>query len=412
LGNRRFGEVGGTLIPFCTKLECEQQTPITKRIAIHVLRRRTCGDLKMPRVKIGVVGAGMIAQIEHIPNLVRLRDEFEVVGVSDPSPSSRSFVRDILGVPAYATADVLYDKPLDAVLIASPDPLHHGQVLTALKRGLHVFCEKPLCYSPGEIDEIIGARDVAGKVVQVGYMKRFDPHYEAALAAMPGTAKTLRYVSVEVNDPDAWPFVRQHAYHREADVPEEVVEEARLLQREQIARAVQAPLDEMATRGFAAAYCSSLVHDVNAVHGLLDALSIPDGSIVGAQLFAGGDGGQGAVKLLDGRALWNMVHLAVPAVADYRETISLYFDDAILNLVFPSPWLNNQATQLVIRKSNGHVLQTIETNAGFEEAYVRELVGFHNAIVDGAVVRNTAEHARRDQALLCGLAAWHATRSK
>jgi hypothetical protein len=154
------------------------------------------------------------------------------------------------------------------------------------------------------------------------------------------------------------------------------------------------------------------VHDVNAVHGLLDALSIPDGSIVGAQLFAAGDGGQGAVKLLDGRALWNMVHLAVPAIADYRETISLYFDDAILNLVFPSPWLNNQATQLVIRKSNGHVLQTIETNAGFEEAYVRELIGFHDAIVDRAIVRNTAEHARRDQALLCGLATWHATRSK
>ena len=366
----------------------------------------------MPRVRIGVIGAGMIAQIEHLPNLLRLKDKFEVMGASDPSPSSRAFVSDVLGVPAFAKPEELYAKPLDAVLVASPDPLHHGQVLAALKLGLHVLCEKPLCYSPAEIDEIIAARDAAGKVVQVGYMKRFDPHYEAALAAMPGTSKTLRYVSVEVNDPDAWPFIRQHAFRREADVPQAIVEDARRLQREQIVRAVPAPLDEMAARGFAGAYCSSLVHDVNVVHGLLDALGVPDGAIVGAQLFAGGDGGQGAVKLLGGQALWNMVHLTVPAVADYRETVSFYFDDAILSLIFPSPYLNNQATRLVIRKSDGHVLQTIETNAGYEEAYVRELSGFHDAIVNGTAVRSTAEQARRDQALLCGLAAWHATHGR
>ena len=79
------------------------------------------------------------------------------------------------------------------------------------------------------------------------------------------------------------------------------------------------------------------MHDVNAVHGLLDALGIADGEIVGAQLFAGGEGGQGAVRLLGGQALWNMVHLTVPGLADYRERITLYFDDAALELEFPSP---------------------------------------------------------------------------
>ena len=364
----------------------------------------------MSRVRIAVIGAGMIAQIEHIPNLLRLKDKFEVVAVSDPSPASRDFVARTFGVPAVATLDLLYAKPLDAVLIASPDALHHGQVLEALARGLHVFCEKPLCYSPAEIDQIVAARDAAGKVVQVGYMKRFDPHYEAAIAAMPGTARTLRYVSVEVNDPDAWPFVRHHAYRREADVPPALIEEAKRLQCEQVARAVPLPLDAVGFRGFTSAYCSSLVHDVNAVHGLLDALGVPDGDIVGADLFAGGDGGQGAVRLLGGQVLWNMVHLTVPALADYRETISLYFDDAILSLVFPSPYLNHQATRLIVRTSDGNVLRTTEINAGYDEAYVRELVGFWQAIVEGAPVRNSAEHARRDMALLCGLATAYGNR--
>ena len=49
-------------------------------------------------------------------------------------------------------------------------------------------------------------------------MKRFDPHYEAALRLMPATREKLRYVSVEVNDPDAWPFVRHHATIAAQDV--------------------------------------------------------------------------------------------------------------------------------------------------------------------------------------------------
>ena len=112
----------------------------------------------------------------------------------------------------------------------------------------------------------------------------------------------------------------------------------------------------MTYRGFAAAYCSSLVHDVNAMHGLLDQLGIGDGEIVGAQIFANGEGGQGAVRLLGGQALWNMTHVAVPKLAEYRERISLYFDDALLELVFPSPYLNHQPTLLSIATSEGHIV--------------------------------------------------------
>ena len=170
-----------------------------------------------------------------------------------------------------------------------------------------------------------------------------------------------------------------------------------------------APLDAINYRGFTAAYCSSLVHDVNAVHGLLDGLGVPDGEIAGAQLFAGGEGGQGAVRLLGGRALWNMVHLKVPALADYREHITFYFDEGILELEFPSPWLNHQPTRLTVKKSDGYTLVREDVRTGYEEAFIEELKGFWSAIVEGKGVRNTAEQARRDMRLLSGLAQFHAT---
>ena len=361
----------------------------------------------MRRLKVGIIGAGGIAQIEHVPNLLRLKQQFEIVGVYDPSATVCSFIVDQYALATFDNFETLLALKLDAVVISSPDPLHHEQILGAFAHGLHVFCEKPLCYSVTDIQDLIAARDKAGKVLQVGYMKRFDPSYNAAIARMPGTAKTLRYVSVEVNDPDAWPFIQHHNWRRGEDVSADLIAATQQKQRKQIAQAVKTPLNDIILRGFAGAYSSALVHDVNAVHGLLNALGVPAGEIVGASLFAGGDGGQGAVRLLGGQALWNMVHLTVPKLADYCERITLFFDDAKLELEFPSPYLNHQATRLSIITSDGHTLHREDIRTGYQEAFVEEIKGFWSAIVEGTPVRNTAEHAKLDMALICGLAEWH-----
>ena len=99
----------------------------------------------MRRVRVGVIGAGGIAQIEHIPNLIQLKDA---------SRSSASTIRRRRCGPSSARRwaggirdlDALLAQPLDAVVIASPDALHQAQMLAAFP-GLHVFCEKPLCYA-------------------------------------------------------------------------------------------------------------------------------------------------------------------------------------------------------------------------------------------------------------------------
>lgn len=357
----------------------------------------------MSRLRVGVIGAGTIAQVEHIPNLLSLGEMFCVAGVADPSKISRDFITETYGIAGFETPEQLLAERLDAVVVCSPDPLHQSQVLAALGLGLHVFCEKPLCYSPAEIAAIIAARDAAGKVVQVGYMKRFDPAYRLALESLPGTASTLRYVSVEVNDPDAWPFIAHRPTRRGADIPKPLIAAAAEQQRAQVAAALGCPPSELAFRGFTGAYGSALVHDINAVHGILDTLGVPEGEIVGAEIFANGDGGQGLIRLLGGQAAWNMVHLTVPRLADYKERITLFFDDAKLELEFPSPYLNHHPTRLSVVRSDGHTLASTTLRPGYGEAFVEELRGFHAAIVDGAPVVNRPEHAERDMALITGL---------
>src|SRR4051794_624945 len=181
----------------------------------------------MPRrLRVGVAGAGLIGQVEHIPNLLALRRQFELVAVADPSASTRAAVEERHGVRTVATSEELLGLELDAVVVALPDALHAETVLAALDRGLHVLCEKPLCYGEDEYAAIAEARDRSGRVVQVGYMKRFDPSYERALELLPAGGEGLRYIGVEVQDPDAWPFVAHRELVRPDDVPADLIAEA------------------------------------------------------------------------------------------------------------------------------------------------------------------------------------------
>src|ERR671934_279246 len=357
------------------------------------------------RLRVGVVGAGLIAQVEHIPNLLALPELFELVAVAEPSETIRAAVEDRHSVRTHDGLDGLLAESLDALVVAVPDALHVEAVLAGLDAGLHVFCEKPLCFTERDAAEIAARRDRAGRVVQVGYMKRFDPNYEAALELLPAGGRGLRYISVEVSDPDSWPFVGHRPLVRGEDVPAELVEETHARLRAQAAEAPGAAVDGDDLRGYSDPLTSGAVHVVNAVHGMLDRMGIPEGPVVAGHIWAGGESGAGTVSLLDGGALWHLAHVHVPGIAWYRERYTLHFDDLVIELEFPSPYLNHHQTSLVVRRSQGRRLETLHVAAGYEEAFVRELEGFWASAAAGAPARNTVEEAARDARVLAAIAA-------
>lgn len=352
------------------------------------------------RIKIGVVGAGLIGQVEHIPNLRRLPDLYEIVGVADASAEMRGILqgRGLTVFPGYTQ---LLEAGLDAILIAAPDQYHAEITIQALEKGINVFCEKPLCFSVAQAREIAAAKARAGRVVQVGYMKRFDPSYELLLSMLPKDPADLRMISVEVNDPDSWPF-NQHQgdFVKTGDVPAEMIEDGKRRRDQQVARAVGRALSPEEMWGYTNSYSSSLIHDINVVHGILDGWNVETGPVIGAAFFAGGDGGHGSVRLKGLDAIWQMTHLFVHKVADYKERVTLYFNDAIYELLFPSPYLNHFPTRLVVKRSDGNVLEQSEYRASYEESFVRELIGFWKSVVEGAPIRNTIEAATKDLALV------------
>ena len=358
---------------------------------------------KTNRVRIGVVGAGLIGQVEHIPNLRRLEKLYEIVGIADASADMRRELES-RGFKAFSGYEQLLESGIDAILIAAPDQYHAEITLQALARGKHVFCEKPLCFSVGQAEEIAAARDKAGKVVQVGYMKRFDPSYEKLLSLLPRDASQLRMISVEVQDPDSWPF-NQHQgdFVKTGDIAPEIIADGKRRRDEQVGRAVSRPLTPAEMWGYTNSYCSSLIHDINVVHGVLEALKVETGKVIGAAFFAGGDGGHGSVWLEGCDAIWQMTHLFVHKVADYRERVTFYFNDCVYELTFPSPYLNHFPTRLTVSRSDGAGWQETVYRASYEEAFIRELVGFWKSIREGTPVRNTIEAATRDLRLVAQL---------
>ena len=134
----------------------------------------------MSRIRIGVIGCGSVAQIQHLPNLKSLPEEFEIAGVCDISPTLARTIADNFDVPFY-TDDYtkLLKSNLDAVILCHSDPKTQVAV-DAFKAGLHVLIEKPMCYSLQEADTIIAAARETDKVGMVAYMKVYDPAYEIA----------------------------------------------------------------------------------------------------------------------------------------------------------------------------------------------------------------------------------------
>src|SRR5947208_2528165 len=125
-------------------------------------------------VKIGVVGAGAIAQLAHLPVLAKMRGA-ELVAICDNDRPKARGLADRFGVPDVFTdiEDLLELDALDAVVIATPNHLHEPHVLAALAAKRHVLCERPLSLSARGVERILTAATRADRTVTVANNHRF-----------------------------------------------------------------------------------------------------------------------------------------------------------------------------------------------------------------------------------------------
>ncbi len=168
-------------------------------------------------VRIGVVGAGAIAQIAHLPVLSKMRGAQLVALCDNDRPKARALA-DRFSVPDVYTdiEDLLEQDALDAVVIATPNHLHEPHALSALASGKHVLCERPLALHSRGVERILSAATRADRVVAVANNHRYRTDVQT-LARFINGGELGRIVGVRAGafrgkrPPDGWRFRRAEA---------------------------------------------------------------------------------------------------------------------------------------------------------------------------------------------------------
>lgn len=132
-------------------------------------------------VGVGLVGLGRMGRF-HAANFAGRIPAARLVRIADASEGAARENSERLGGIEWSTDyEVLLEDPeVEAVVVASPTPLHAEMAEAAAAAGKHVFCEKPISLDLGRTYEVVEAARAAGVRLQVGLHRRFDPDYYAA----------------------------------------------------------------------------------------------------------------------------------------------------------------------------------------------------------------------------------------
>jgi predicted dehydrogenase len=340
------------------------------------------------RLRVGVIGAGLIAQVMHLHYLRELSDLFEISAICDVASDNVAASADRYGV-SRTTTDwrELLREPIDAVLVLTGGS-HAPMAIEAAKAGIHVLVEKPMCFSSTEGAAMVEAASDAGVTLMVAYNKRYDPAYlrfRDEVADLPDR-RFLRITTLESPIP---PYAAHYPLSPVARPDDAVL--ARL--REESEASITAAIGDAAPvlrRIYRAVLLDTLVHELNAVRGLLgepDRLDYVDLRETTVSLFLRFGELPVAIHWID-----------LPGIARYAMEFAIYSPERRISLTFPSPFLRSAPTIIATEAGESGTSRSTasEEVTSYESGFKRELVAFHDAVVNGAAIATPGRDAARD----------------
>jgi predicted dehydrogenase len=127
-------------------------------------------------LKIGVFGVGHLGKF-HLNNWKEIHD-VELVGFYDPHDDTAQEVSEKYQLPRFLDADLLINS-CDAIDVVAPTNWHFQWCERAIKKGKHVFVEKPLAHTMEEARQLVKLAEESGIKFQVGHVERFNPAFLA-----------------------------------------------------------------------------------------------------------------------------------------------------------------------------------------------------------------------------------------
>jgi predicted dehydrogenase len=344
------------------------------------------------RLKVGVVGAGVIAQVMHLNYLRELSDRFEIVALCDISSenAANNAERYNIGTTFTDWREMLDDADIDAVFILTSGS-HAPIAIAAANAGKHVLVEKPMCFSVAEGLEMKAAADAAGVTLMVAYPKRYDPAYERFREVAVNIAEP-RLMRVTTFESPFLPYIGHYALAPVAPIPKDAIANFTAETQASITRAI-GEANPFLREEYHLVLLDTLVHELNTVRGVLGEPTSLE--------YVDMQSGQLTVVLKFGELSVAIHWMDLPGITRYEMEFALYGSQQRVTLSFPSPFLRSAPATVEIIEGESGTAKSRSTSeiTSYASAFKLELEAFHHCVVTGEAPATSAEDAIHDLAL-------------
>ncbi|MBM7599986.1 putative dehydrogenase [Virgibacillus halotolerans] len=132
-------------------------------------------------LRVGIIGAGGIAEAVHIPNYLKHSNKVKIVAIADVVKDNAEKMANAFDINHIFTSyeEMLDTINLDAVSVCTPNKFHANATIAALQAGCHVICEKPPAMTVAEAEQMAETAKQYGKILTYGLSFRHTPEVGA-----------------------------------------------------------------------------------------------------------------------------------------------------------------------------------------------------------------------------------------
>ncbi|KAL2012902.1 hypothetical protein VTN00DRAFT_427 [Thermoascus crustaceus] len=350
------------------------------------------------KLRVGIIGAGEVAQVIHLPTLGLLSHLYEVTAVCDISRKNAEHCASKFHIPKCSTDlyEVIRDATVDVVFILTSDEFHAVYAIAALEAGKHVMIEKPITLSLPAAQRIVDAEKAAnGPRVFVGYMRRYAPSFTQAFKREIASIPRILYARArDFSGPNSF-FVSQSGtfQSKNFDFPPGAAEErTRLLDglfREAFPGQEITPEKQKYCR-----FLGSLgSHDLSMMR---ETLGFPE-SVAGVSV---NDPFYSAIlnyKDKSGAPFSVTYESGIDMVPTFDAHLAVYGEKKRVSIHYDTPYVKGLPTTVRVEElTETGEKEVREIVSSYEDAYTAELQELYSCLVDGKEIKTSAEDAMND----------------
>lgn len=344
-------------------------------------------------IRVGIIGLGEVSQLMHLPILTDLVYDYKVTAISDVSQSLLDFVADKyqIGEKYLSAVDLIESENVDAVFILSPDQYHGIYMKEAIKKGKHVFVEKPVTLCSYDLNEVIELkkehRDI---VVMVGYMRRYTQTYLKAKQLLSEYNKPIEYLRMRDNILEGHFYIGQtRPIFYPKDIPENKITESGNLKDEQLRKALGDNASETQKKAYTmlTGLGSHTLSAVREIIGIPKKINSVSSNFRGEQLVV-------VFEYESFMAIYELVNNQ--NFVEFDASIEFFQNHRKTKIKYETPYIRYQPLYLEVIDSSKTESKTTHYGPYYNDPFQTELVEFAKCIKENRCPKTTLEDSIMD----------------